>query len=54
MILFDPIWTGLLANLKRLGAGGRGKMVFSLNWAILSQMTVKLSRNILRVEIFTN
>ena len=42
----NPIWTQLFANLKRLG-GPR-------NLAISSQMTMKLGKGILWVEIFTN
>ena len=46
---FNPIWTGLFAYLKRLG----GKIP-PHNLAIASQMTMKLGKVILRVEIFTN
>ena len=47
---FNPIWAGLFANLKRLG----GHFGPPPNLAISSQMTMKLSKGILWVEIFTN
>ena len=45
-----PIWTGLFANLKRLG----GAKWPTPNLAISGQMTMKLGKVILWVEIFTN
>ena len=51
--LFNPIWTGLFANPKRLG-GGEGKMAQPPNLAISSQMTMKLGKGILWIEIFSN
>ena len=47
----NPIWTGLFANLKNWGEGG--KMAPSPNLAISSQITMKLGKDILWVEIFT-
>ena len=52
-IIINPIWTGLFANLKKLGGGG-GKKALPPNLAISSQMTMKLGKDILSVEIFTN
>ena len=49
--LFNNIWTGLFANLKR--PGGRAKCP-SPNLAISSQMAMKLGKDILWVEISTN
>ena len=49
---FNPIWTGLFANLKRLGGGQNGP--FPPNLAISRQMTMKLGKDILWVEIVTN
>ena len=46
----NPIWTGLFANLKRLGGGAK---LPPPNLAISSQMTMKLGKDILSVEIFT-
>ena len=49
-VSFYPIWTGLVANLKR-------PETFLLpppNLAISSQMTMKLGKDILWVGIFTN
>ena len=46
----NPIWTGLFANLKRLG----GAFCPPPNFAISSQKRMKLGKGILRVEIFTN
>ena len=44
-------WTGFFANLKRLG----GRQNASLpNLAVSSQMTMKLGKDILWVEIFPN
>ena len=51
---FNPIWTGLFANLKGLG---RGKIHFAPpppNLTISCQKTMKLGKRILWVEIFTN
>ena len=42
----NPIWTGLFANLKGLGAPP--------NLTISSQMMMKLGKDIIWVEIFTN
>ena len=47
----NPILTGLFANLKRLGGGGK---MAPPNLAISGQMTMKLGKNILWVEILTN
>ena len=47
---FNPIWTGLFANLKRLGR----YFVPPLNLAVSSQMAMKLGKDILWVEIFTD
>ena len=48
----NPIWIGLFANLK---AWGGGKMPPPLpKLAISSQVTMKLGKDILWVEIFTN
>ena len=47
----NPIWTGLFANLERLG---RGEKCPPPNLAISNQMTLKLGKDILWVEIFTN
>ena len=49
LLVLNPTWTGLFANLKRLGGA---KWPPSL--AISSQMTMKLGKGILWVEIFTN
>ena len=48
--MFNSIWAGLFANLKRLG---RDKMPPPPppNLAISSQMRMKLCKDILRVEI---
>ena len=51
LFVFNPIWTGLFANLKRLGGGGK---MASPNLTISSQKTMKLGNSILWVEIFTN
>ena len=48
----NPIWTGLFANLKRLGGGGAKWS--PPNLAISGQMTMKLGKEILWVEIFPN
>ena len=48
---FNAIWTGLFANLKRLGGHFAPPPP---NWAISSQMTMKLDKDILWIEIFTN
>ena len=45
----NPIWTGHFGSLKRLGGGGPPP-----NLSISRQMTMKLSKGILWVEIFTN
>ena len=47
----NPIWTGLFANLKRLGEGGEWS---PFNFAISSQMMLKLNKDIIWIEIFTN
>ena len=49
--VLNPIWTGLFANLKRLGGGG-GRQ--NRNLAISGQMTMKLGKDIQWVEIFSN
>ena len=49
----NHIWTGLFATLKRLGGGGEAKCP-PPNLAISSQMTMKLGKYILWVEIFGN
>ena len=49
---FTPVWTGLFANLKRLGGGGQNGP--PPNLAISRQMTMKLGKDILWVEILTN
>ena len=49
--IFNPIWTGLFANLKRLGGAFAPPPP---NLAISSQKTMKLGKGILWVEIFTN
>ena len=51
---FNPIWTGLFANLKRLGGGHFAPPPPPRNLAISSQIIMKLSKDILWVEIFTN
>ena len=48
----NPIWTGLFANLKRLWGGGQNAS--PPNLAISSQKTIKLCKDILWVEIFSN
>ena len=50
--LINPIWTGLFANLKRLGGGGHFDPPY--NSAISSQKTMKLGKGILWIKIFTN
>ena len=45
--ILNPIWTGLFANLKRLGGQPPP------NFAISGQKTMKLAKGILWVEIFT-
>ena len=50
---FNPIWTGLFANLKRLFFGG-GAFWPPPNLAISRQKTMKFVKGILWVEIFTN
>ena len=47
------IWTGLFANLKKIGGRGGGNEL-PPNLAISCQMTIKLGKDILWVEIFTN
>ena len=42
---FNLIWTGLFANLKRLGGGGQNGL--SSNLAISREMTMKLGKGIL-------
>ena len=49
---FNPIWTGLFANLKRLLGGGANAL--PPNLAISSQMTMKLRKDILWIKILTN
>ena len=49
---YGLFWTGLFANLKRLGGGGHFGP--PPNLAISSQKTMKLGKGILWVEIFTN
>ena len=50
-----PFWTGFFANLKRVGGGGGGEAKWlPPNLDISSQMTMKLGKDILWVEIFTN
>ena len=46
------IWTGIFASLERLGRGAKIPPLPNLD--ILSQMTMKVGKNILWVEIFTN
>ena len=46
-----PIWNGLFSNLKRLGGGEQSGPPPYL--AISRQMTMKLSKNVLWVAIFT-
>ena len=48
----NPIWTGLFANLKRLGGGST--LAPPPNLAISSQKKMKLGKGILCVEIFTD
>ena len=48
----NPIWTGLFANLKRLG--GHFAPLPHPNLVISSQKTMKLGKGILWVDIFTN
>ena len=45
---FNPIWTGLFENLKRL----RAKCPLPPILAISSQMTMKLGRAICTIKIF--
>ena len=45
---FSPTWTGRFANLKRLGGGGNAPP----NLAISSQLTMKLGKDMLWLEIF--
>ena len=52
MLELNPIWTGLFANLKRLGGGAFCSP--PLNFAISSQKMMKLGKSILWVEVFTN
>ena len=47
---FNPIWTGLFANLRKLGRQNGPPP----NLAVSSQMTMKLGKGILWVEIFEN
>ena len=50
-LLFNHIWTGLIANLKSL----EGILApLHPNLAISYQITIKLGKGILWVEIFTN
>ena len=53
MEIFNPIWTGLFANLKDWG-GGILPSLPPPKLAISSQMTMKHGKDILWVEIFTN
>ena len=48
---YNPTWTGLFANLKGRGGGAKWPPP---NLAISSQITMKLGRDILWVEIFAN
>ena len=50
LLVLSPIWTGLFAKLKILGA----QMAPSPNLTISSQMTMNLGKDILWEEIFTN
>ena len=45
-----PIWTGIFASLRDWGGGQNAPP----NLAISSQMMMKVGKNILWVEIFTN
>ena len=47
----NPIWIGLFANVKRMGGGAFWPPP---NLTISSQMMMKLGKNIIWVEIFTN
>ena len=50
IIIINPIWTGLFANLKRLGGGGGGSILAPYpNLAISSQKMMKLGKGILKV-----
>ena len=49
----NTIWTGLLCQPEKTGEGGVG-FGAPPNLAISSQMTMKLGKDILWVEIFTN
>ena len=51
-ISISPVWTGFFANLKILRGGGAKRP--APNLVISSQMTKKLGKDILQVEIFTN
>ena len=55
---FNPIWTGLFANLKRLGWRAKCSPPPPPppppNLAISSQMTMKVGKDIIWVEIFKN
>ena len=46
----NPIWTGLFANVKRLGREGQNGPSSKL-LAISSQMTLKLGKDILSLQI---
>ena len=51
--LINSVYTRLFANLKRLGGGGGGQYP-PPKLAISSQMMMKLGKDVLWVEIFTN
>ena len=52
--LFNPMWSRLFANLKRLGGGGGEREWPPPNLAISSQMMMKLDKGIPWLENFTN
>ena len=52
--LFNPVWTGVFPNLKRLGWWGGGENSSPPNLAISSQMMMKLGMDILWVKILSN